>query len=108
MDNKYLIAIILTLLAGMSTVLGGFLTFFVRRDNMKALSIGLGFSAGVMIYVSLTAIMLDAQQMLGMSFSAHTSSDIGLFDFFAGIEIATHIDYFIPDHIETELFSSPP
>lgn len=107
MDNKYLIAIILTLLAGMSTVLGGFLTFFVRRDNMKALSIGLGFSAGVMIYVSLTAIMLDAQQMLGMSFSAHTSSVISFFAFFAGIAVATLIDYFIPDHIETDLFSSP-
>lgn len=107
MENKYVIALILTLMAGMSTVLGGFLTFFVRRNSMKALSIGLGFSAGVMIYVSLTAIMLDAQHMLQLSFSAHSAAVIAFFSFFIGIAIAVLIDYFMPDHIETDLFSAP-
>lgn len=105
MENKYIIALLLTLLAGMSTVLGGFSTFFIKRDDMKALSIGLGFSAGVMIYVSLSAIMIEAQHMLSLTYSQHNSATIAFFSFFAGIAIAILIDYFIPDHIEADLFS---
>ena len=62
--NSYFIPLILTLGAGMSTLLGGFITFFVKRDNLKALSVGLGFSAGVMVYVSLNELMREAPVML--------------------------------------------
>ena len=51
--EKYYIALTLSALAGLSTVLGGFITFFIKKKSMKALSIGLGFSAGVMIFLSL-------------------------------------------------------
>ena len=44
--------LLMTFLAGLATILGGFITFFVNKNNMKILSLGLGFSAGVMIFVS--------------------------------------------------------
>ena len=104
MDTNYTPALILTLLAGMSTLLGGFMTFFVKRDNLKALSVGLGFSAGVMIYISLTEILISSQGMLSETFSVHKSRAIAFAGFFIGIIVAILIDYFIPDHIETDLF----
>ena len=97
--------LILTLFAGMSTLLGGFMTFFVKRNNLKALSIGLGFSAGVMIYVSLTELIKSSEIMLQVSFSEKIASLITFAAFFVGIFIAIMIDYFIPDHIEEDLFS---
>jgi len=97
------IALLMTLLAGLSTVLGGFFTFFVKRDNIKALSIGLGFSAGVMIYLSFTEILSGAKELLERFFP--NSVDWVVFaGFFVGIFIAILIDYFIPDHIEQNLF----
>ena len=103
MELHYFSALILTLLAGMSTLFGGFLTFFVKRNNLSSLSVGLGFSAGVMIYISLTEILTSSQDMLKAAFSAHSSQMITFISFFAGILIAILIDYFIPDHIETDL-----
>ena len=61
MNLQILLPLLLTLLAGMSTLLGGFMTFFVKRDSLKVLSIGLGFSAGVMIYISLTELMKSSE-----------------------------------------------
>ncbi len=103
MNTQYFMALVLTLLAGMSTVLGGFMTFFVKRDNLKALSVGLGFSAGVMIYISLTEIMQSSELMLASSFSAKSAQSITFFAFFVGILVAVLIDCFIPDHIESDL-----
>lgn len=77
--------------------------FFVKRDNLKALSVGLGFSAGVMVYISLTEIMNSSQSMLTAAFSSNIARVITFISFFVGILIAILIDYFIPDHIETDL-----
>ena len=63
--KSYIFPLLLTLFSGMSTLLGGFITFFVKRDNLKALSIGLGFSAGVMVYVSLNELISESSTMLG-------------------------------------------
>lgn len=105
MNLQILLPLLLTLLAGMSTLLGGFMTFFVKRDSLKVLSIGLGFSAGVMIYISLTELMKSSELMLVASFSPKVASLITFLAFFIGIFIAIMIDYFIPDHIEEDLFS---
>lgn len=104
--NSYFIPLILTLCAGMSTLLGGFITFFVKRDNLKALSVGLGFSAGVMVYVSLNELMREAPVMLGAFYGDTKSKALAFFGFALGIVIAVLIDYFIPDHIESDFLSA--
>lgn len=101
---NYQIALLMSLLAGLATVLGGFLTFFVKKDNIKAISIGLGFSAGVMIYLSFTEILQSANLMLAKYFP-NSSNWLVFAGFFTGILIAVMIDYFIPDHIEEDLFT---
>lgn len=105
MPANYKIALLLTLFAGLATVIGGCFTFFIKRTNIKALSIGLGFSAGVMIYLSFTEILQNAYNMLFVYFP--NRADWFVFGGFAmGIITAILIDYFVPDHIEDDLFSS--
>lgn len=56
--QNLLFAFCLTLFAGLCTGIGSALAFFTKRTNTKFLSISLGFSAGVMIYVSTIEIFL--------------------------------------------------
>ena len=100
-----LMALLMSLLAGLATVIGGCFTFFIKRDNIKALSIGLGFSAGIMIFLSFTDILKGAQELLSKYYPNHADWLVFL-GFFTGIFVAILIDYFIPEHIESDLFSS--
>ncbi len=104
--SNYFLPLILTLFAGMSTLLGGFITFFVKRNNLKALSVGLGFSAGVMVYVSLSELMAEAPMMLSQYYNTVTAKAFTFSGFLIGIIIAVLIDYFIPDHIESDFLTT--
>ena len=101
---NYKLALLMSLLAGLATVLGGVFTFFVKRDNLKGLSIGLGFSAGVMIFLSFADILQSSEKMLKSYFPTH-SQWLVLGGFLAGTLTAILIDYFIPDHIDEDLFA---
>lgn len=103
MISNYKIPLLMTLLAGLSTVLGGFLTFFVKRTNIKVLSAGLGFSAGVMIFLSFTQIIKNSNLMLIKFFPNH-SQWLVFAGFAFGIVTAILIDYFMPDHIDEDMF----
>jgi ZIP family zinc transporter len=59
-DDRVWIAFGLTLLAGLATGIGSAIAFFARTTNTRFLSAALGFSAGVMIYVSFTEILRQA------------------------------------------------
>lgn len=104
MPANYKIALLMTLLAGLATVIGGFLTFFIKRTNIKALSVGLGFSAGVMVYLSFSEILKTSNDML-VKFFPNNSNWLVFAGFALGVGVALLIDYFIPDHIEDDLFS---
>lgn len=107
MEKQYILALLITVLAGLSTLAGGFFTFFVKKDSLKALSIGLGFSGGMMIYISLNELLVEANKYLIPYFSKKASL-IAFIMFFVGVGIAVLIDYFIPDHIESDLFLENP
>ena len=64
MIENWKIPLLMTVFAGLATVIGGFITFLVNRKSLKVLSLGLGFSAGVMIFVSLTEILNTAEELL--------------------------------------------
>lgn len=104
MITNWKIPLLMTGLAGLTTVLGGFITFFVKKNNLKVLSLGLGFSAGVMIFVSLTEILTTAEGILKTYYPVkyHWMLFAG---FIAGVIISKLIDEFIPDHVEEEDFT---
>lgn len=103
---NYGIALILTLFAGLATSIGGAVAFIVKRNNLKALSVGLGFSAGVMMFLSFSEIIPEASKMLMVNFP-NNYEIIVYASFIAGILIAILIDYFLPDHIDTEEVLNP-
>lgn len=100
--KTYIIALALSTIAGLSTVLGGLITFFIKRDNLKILSFGLGFSAGVMIFLSLVEMYPEANSLIVKSFGEN-SGYLTIITFFTGILIAVITDKFIPDHVENTM-----
>jgi ZIP family zinc transporter len=94
--NPVLFAFLLTLFAGLATGIGSFIAFFAKTTNMKFLSFALGFSAGVMIYVSLVEIFVKAQDALTMELGDRLGSWITVISFFGGMLLIAIIDRFIP------------
>lgn len=94
--NPVLFAFLITLFAGLSTGIGSAIAFFAKRTNTKFLSIALGFSAGVMIYVSLVEIFVKAQTSLISELGEITGSWITVIAFFGGMLLIGIIDRIIP------------
>jgi ZIP family zinc transporter len=94
--NNVLFAFSLTLLAGLSTGIGSVLAIFTKKSNYKFLSISLGFSAGVMIYVSMVEIFQEARLNLVNELGNVKGSWITVIAFFTGIFIIGIIDKLIP------------
>ncbi len=88
----------LTLFAGLATGIGSFLAFFSRRDNASFLSTSLGFSAGVMIYVSFVEILSKSQEALSSYFGKTAGEWAAVGAFFLGIFIIALIDHFVPEY----------
>jgi len=95
-NETVLFAFGLTLFAGLSTGIGSVLAFFTKTTNTKFLSISLGFSAGVMIYVSMIEIFFKAKDSLVAELGERTGSWITVVSFFGGILFIALIDKLIP------------
>lgn len=92
-----LIAFGLTLFAGLATGVGSALAFFSKRTNTKFLSIALGFSAGVMIYVSMVEIFFKAKDALIEDLgSERYGTWATVLSFFLGILVIALIDKAVP------------
>lgn len=96
MENV-LFAFGLTLLAGLATGIGSLIAIFTSTTNSKFLSISLGFSAGVMIYVSMIEIFVKAKDALVGELGITTGNWITVISFFGGMLIIALIDKFIPE-----------
>jgi zinc transporter, ZIP family len=94
--SAYLFAFMLTLFAGLSTGIGSALAFFAKRTNTRFLSVSLGFSAGVMIYVSFVEILWKAKDALSLSLGEDKGWLVTVLAFFGGIALIGIIDRFIP------------
>lgn len=86
----------LTLFAGLSTGIGSALAFFTKRTNTKFLSVALGFSAGVMIYVSMIEIFVKAKDSLVEVLGNVGGSWATVGAFFGGVFLIAAIDKFVP------------
>ena len=96
MESSVLFAFGLTLFAGLSTGIGSALAFFAKRTNTKFLSLSMGFSAGVMIYVSMIEIFTKAREALVSDLGLVPGSWATVGGFFAGIVLIAVIDKLVP------------
>jgi ZIP family zinc transporter len=92
-------AILLTLLAGLSTGIGSTIAFFIRHPKYSYLSFLLGISAGVMVYISFTELLGTA--IAGVGFLKANLA------FFGGIAVFAVIDILVPHSYEEETASDP-
>lgn len=95
-DNVIFLAFGLTLFAGLSTGIGGAIAFYAKKTNTKFLSVALGFSAGVMIYISLTEILAGALETLTGELGEVAGSWLAVLSFFGGMLLIALIDKLIP------------
>lgn len=87
--SQVLLAFALTLFAGLATGIGSLVAFVAKRTNTKFLSLSLGFSAGVMVYISFMELVPEAGKVL---------NDLQLvLSFFGGIGLIAIIDFLIPE-----------
>ena len=94
--DGFFFALSLTLFAGISTGLGSLIALFAKRKNTKFLACSLGFSAGVMLYVSMIEILAKAEEYLVKDVGAVTGEWFTAIFFFFGIILIGLIDFFIP------------
>ena len=93
-----LTALLLTLIAGSATGIGGALVLFKKKLSSNFLAGALGLSAGVMIFISLTELYPEAQaEIMATSPGAHGRTFV-LIAFFVGMGIITLIDFLIPEY----------
>lgn len=104
--NHVVLAFLLTLLAGLSTGIGSLIAFVTKSTNKKFLSISLGFSAGVMVYVSMIEIFVKAQKSLTAQLGDKMGAWLTVLAFFGGILLIALIDKFIPSEENPHEFKS--
>ena len=93
-------AFLLTLFAGLSTGFGALLAFFSKAKDHTFLSIGMGFSAGVMVYVSFVEILEKSKTaFIAIYTSPILGESLALICFFGGIGFSALIDKFIPEDV---------
>jgi ZIP family zinc transporter len=86
----------LTMIAGLSTGIGSLIALLFNRTNTRFLCASLGFSAGVMLYVSFMDLIPIAKEELLSHFGDKTGTLTLLLSFFGGIGLITLIDFVIP------------
>lgn len=96
MESNVLYALGLTLIAGAATGIGALAALFARRENTRMLAGALGFSAGVMMYVSMIEIFAKARQYLGTVVGDERGYMYAVIAFFGGVLLIGLIDRFVP------------
>ncbi|HOV90892.1 MAG TPA: zinc transporter ZupT [Syntrophorhabdaceae bacterium] len=95
-ESNVIVAFFLTILAGLSTGIGSALSFFTKRTNTGLLSFSLGFSAGVMIYVSFVELFFKARETLITEMGKTEGNFAVAAAFFSGIFFIGIIDRMVP------------
>lgn len=93
-------ALTFSFLAGMSTLLGAVIIFFTKKKSEKLVTISLGFAGGVMISVSFTDLLPNANHLL-TEYGGHKFGIIAEVVFLiGGVILAALLDKFVPHEAE--------
>ena len=92
-EGNILIALALSLFAGLATGIGSLISYFIPRPDMRYLSLSLGFAAGVMVYVGFVDLFCSSRIVLGFGYA-------NLF-FLMGLVLIYLLDHLIP-HIHMD------
>ena len=99
--NDVLIAFLLALFAGMSTGIGSAACVLSKSTPPRFMAFTLGFSAGVMMYVSLKEIAIKAVAALCSDMGERMGNIVAAISFFSGILLIALIGKLIPSFEES-------
>ena len=94
--HTIIIAFVLTMIAGLSTGIGSLIALVANRTNTKFLCVSLGFSAGVMLYLSFMEMLPAAREELTHCLGERTGTLSLILAFFGGIGLTAMIDLLVP------------
>jgi len=96
-EHSIWVAFGLTAVAGLATGIGSLIALTFKRTNTKFLCASLGFSAGVMLYVSFMELLPEAREVFLSDFGNKMGTLYLIFAFFGGMGLITLIDFLIPE-----------
>ena len=100
MDSTHIFfAFLLSYFAGLSTGIGSLIALLAKQTNKNFLCAALGFSAGIMIYVSFMEMMPQAKEELTAVFGDKLGVLYMIIAFFGGMGFINLIDFAIPESI---------
>lgn len=99
--HTFILAVVLTLIAGMSTVAGSLAAVVADVKSKGALAWALGISAGVMVFISFVEILPESISGLQNVFSEKEGRLIAFASFFAGCGVVALTDRLLPGHGHT-------
>jgi ZIP family zinc transporter len=98
MDSAIGYAFLLTAIAGCATGIGSALAYLTHHTKRRLLSASLGFSAGVMIYVSFVELFYQAQGTLAEVYGKVWGGAVTALSFFGGMLLIATIDFLVPSY----------
>ena len=96
MDSALLLAFAVTLGAGLATGIGSTIAFFAKTTNKGFFALSMGFSAGVMIYLSFVEIMPKASDYIGEYVGGIEAMALTAAALVAGLVLMAIIDALVP------------
>ena len=95
--NNTSFAFLLTIIAGLSTMIGTLVIFNKKKNTDKIILSSLAFAAGVMITVSITDLIPESINLFRNNLSQIGTLLLSFLSIILGIVISMIIDYYIPD-----------
>ncbi len=107
-NDKALMALGISMIAGMATLIGALIIFLTKGKSEKTVTFSLAFAAGVMLSVSFSDLLPEAREFLSTS-QGDTFGVLYMIVFLiVGILIAAGIDYFVPHEEFDEVHNDKP
>lgn len=98
---NFLIGFTLSLIAGLSTILGSIVIFTKSKNKNKIITSTLGFASAVMFFISIFDLIPEGYNLLTTSFNKIYSILIIILFIFIGINISIFIEKSLPENNKT-------
>jgi ZIP family zinc transporter len=112
-DSAIVLAFAVTLFAGLATGIGSAMAFLSKTTNKAFFALSMGFSAGVMIYLSFAEILPKASKYIASEVDPSQSAAIAAAALIGGMILMALIDAVVPsganphENTRVELMSEP-
>ena len=97
MDLQALYALLLSIIAGMATLIGAIIVIIIKRENKKFISASLGFASGIMISVSMLELFSKSNELITNSTNTLLGAIISTICLAFGMFITFLINHFVQD-----------